>query len=83
MRGRVQGVYFRAATRVEALRLGLTGWVRNRDDGAVEICCEGERSRLDELVAWAHHGPPAARVDAVDVVFRDPSGVHTDFRIVD
>ncbi len=83
VRGRVQGVYFRAATQREAKRLGLSGWVRNRPDGSVELCAEGEEDALKELVAWAHKGPSAARVERVDVRWRGFLGEHPDFRIVD
>ena len=65
----------------EGQRLGLRGWVKNRDDGGVEACAEGPRDALDELVRWAHHGPPAARVEHVDARFSDaerpePAGFH-------
>lgn len=63
--GRVQGVSFRAYTAREAKRLGLCGWVANRADGSVEIVAEGDSSAVAELVAWAQHGPPLARVDSV------------------
>lgn len=65
--GRVQGVGFRDALRREALRLGLRGWVRNRTDGTVEAVLEGLEPALDALTGWARRGPPAARVDRVDV----------------
>lgn len=63
--GRVQGVAFRHFTKVEARRLGLRGWVRNLDDGRVETWIEGDEAALEELVAWLHHGPPAAHVERV------------------
>lgn len=72
IRGRVQGVGFRASLRSEAARRGLSGWVRNRRDGSVEAVVRGERSAVDELIAWARRGPPAAYVECVDV--RDESG---------
>jgi acylphosphatase len=65
--GRVQGVLFRRATADKAHRLDLTGWVRNRLDGSVEIVAEGKRPNLETLLAWAHRGPPYAGVDGVDV----------------
>jgi acylphosphatase len=64
--GRVQGVYFRASTRAEAVRLGLTGWARNLDDGRVEVLAAGSVAGVAELASWLEQGPPAARVDSVD-----------------
>lgn len=64
--GRVQGVYFRQSTREQAERLGLSGWVRNRDDGRVEGLACGDAVALEALRAWLQRGPVAARVDAVD-----------------
>lgn len=81
VRGRVQGVYFRASTQREAKRLGLTGWVKNRTDGSVEMCVEGEEESLKEMIAWAHRGPTAARVERVDVRWRGFIGEFADFRI--
>ena len=63
--GRVQGVYFRASTLQKAQRLGLTGWVMNRSDGAVEVVAEGLPAQIDELVTWCHEGPPGAVVTHV------------------
>ena len=63
IRGRVQGVGFRYAMVVEARRLGVTGWVRNRRDGSVEAFACGAPVALDALVVWAEHGPAGARVD--------------------
>jgi acylphosphatase len=61
--GRVQGVFFRAATADQARVLGVTGYARNLDDGGVEIVAEGARPALELLAGWAHHGPRSARVD--------------------
>lgn len=63
--GRVQGVWFREAMRLEAERLGVTGWVRNRPDGSVEAVAQGTDAAVDALVEWAHRGPPQARVERV------------------
>jgi acylphosphatase len=83
VRGRVQGVFFRASTQREARRLGLTGWVKNRSDGSVEILAEGEEASIRELHSWAQKGPTAARVDRVDTRWRSYTGDYPDFRIVD
>ena len=65
--GRVQGVAFRASTVDEACAHGLTGWVRNRADGSVELEAQGDEALVAVLLAWCTHGPPAARVTNVDV----------------
>jgi acylphosphatase len=63
--GRVQGVFFRASTRNRAVELGLTGWVRNMPDGAVEVLACGDDAALEALQEWLHEGPPMARVSGV------------------
>lgn len=65
--GRVHGVGFRASTVVTARSLGLNGWVANRADGSVEVVAEGDAAAVAALVRWCQHGPPAARVEHVDV----------------
>ncbi len=64
--GRVQGVFFRAYTRDTAIREGVHGWVRNVPDGRVEAVFEGDRDKVDRMVAWCHEGSPLGRVDAVE-----------------
>jgi acylphosphatase len=63
--GRVQGVFYRASARDQALELGLTGYAKNRLDGTVEVLASGPAEALDHLQRWLQQGPPAARVDAV------------------
>ncbi len=63
--GRVQGVYFRHGTRIEAERLGVKGFVRNLSDGSVEVLAAGAAEAVEALRAWLGHGPPRARVAAV------------------
>ncbi len=65
--GRVQGVWYRESMRLEAERLGVTGWVRNRGDGAVEAVVQGEEDAVAALIAWCRVGPPAARVENIDI----------------
>jgi acylphosphatase len=64
--GRVQGVFFRASTRDEALRLGLTGHAKNLADGSVEVVACGNDAGLAELERWLRLGPPLARVTRVE-----------------
>lgn len=64
--GKVQGVYYRAATQSEAVRLGVTGWVRNLPNGDVEVLACGQAGRIDALLAWLWQGPPRAQVSAVE-----------------
>lgn len=63
--GRVQGVFYRASTREQALALGLTGMARNLADGRVEVIACGAPSALDMLEQWLSRGPPAAQVESV------------------
>lgn len=79
--GRVQGVFFRASTLEEAIRLGLKGWVRNCPDSSVEVVAEGERKKIDNLVDWCRHGPPGAHVRNVGVQWEDCRDEFQDFRI--
>ena len=67
IRGRVQMVWFRAWTRQRAQELGLAGWVRNRDDGAVEAVFRGGSGLVDQMIQACHAGPPMAEVESVDV----------------
>jgi acylphosphatase len=79
--GKVQGVMYRAAAQAEALRLGLCGEVGNLPDGGVEITVEGERTAVEELIAWCRRGPTHARVDAVQVRFSPIRGEFRTFRV--
>jgi acylphosphatase len=78
--GRVQGVFFRETARRRAQTAGVTGWVRNRPDGAVEAVFEGEREAVERLVDFCREGPRGARVDWVDVLAEDPEGLR-DFDV--
>ncbi len=63
--GKVQGVYFRHSTRLEAERLTLRGYARNLPDGSVEVVVHGRGEAVEGLRQWLHRGPPMARVESV------------------
>ncbi len=67
IKGRVQGVWYRAWTTKQARARGLAGWVRNRADGAVEALFSGPRAQVDEMLAALRGGPPLARVTDVEI----------------
>jgi acylphosphatase len=70
--GKVQGVYYRASAQTEGTRLHLRGWVRNRHDGSVEALVSGPAPVVEEFITWARNGPPAARVDRIDISDAEP-----------
>ena len=79
--GRVQGVYFRAFASRQAIELGLTGYVRNTPDRAVEVYAEGERKRIEKLIDHLKVGPSSARVDRVVVDWSEYTGNYPGFNI--
>ena len=81
IKGRVQGVFFRAHTQEEARRRGITGWVRNLSDGGVEVVCEGEEQAVYLMIEWCRGGPPHAEVAAVAVENEQYSGEFSDFTV--
>jgi acylphosphatase len=78
--GRVQGVYFRQSTLIEAQALGVNGWVRNLMDGRVEAVFEGEEHAVKTLVNYCRSGPSAARVDYLDVSYGPFKGEFSNFK---
>ncbi len=72
--GRVQGVYFRAYTQKQALKLGINGYVRNKSDGSVEVVACAEEHSLNAFIKWCHKGPIMAKVNHVEI---NPS-LHTE-----
>ncbi len=77
--GRVQGVWFRASTRSQAVKLGIKGYVRNMPDGNVEFVAEGDDAAVDRLIAWARMGPPAAKVNNLHLEVLPYRGDFRDF----
>ncbi len=80
--GRVQGVYFRAFVQEQAAMLNLTGWVRNRWNGVVEVTAEGSRSNLEQLLAALRQGPPSAVVEDVCDEWLEATGEFRSFEVV-
>jgi len=81
IKGFVQGVFFRASTRETAVRLNLTGWVRNLPDGNVEAVFEGPVENLRQAVQWCIQGPRGARVVSVDEEWQNYTGEFKNFNI--
>ena len=80
VRGRVQGVGFRASCARRAENLGVHGWVRNRSDGSVEAVFEGLAAAVEAMVAWCREGPPFAAVTGVDTT-DEPAAGELAFRL--
>lgn len=70
--GSVQGVFFRVETRDRARSLGVSGWVRNLPDGAVEAVFEGDDPQVESMIDWCHRGPSGAHVRDVEVAWEVP-----------
>ncbi len=79
--GRVQGVFYRASTLEKAIELGLTGWVKNRADGTVEVVVEGDREKVVKLVDWCRVGPRHAHVTNVEINWEPYAEEFREFRI--
>jgi acylphosphatase len=79
--GRVQGVGFRYFVEERAISLGLTGWVRNRWDGGLEVLVEGDRCSLEQLLADLHRGPRSAHVTTVRTEWLPATGEFTRFQV--
>ena len=79
--GRVQGVWFRSSTVEQARRAGVSGYVRNREDGSVEAVFEGTRAAVMLAVAWCYRGPTSAQVTDVEVKWGEPTGEFFGFEV--
>jgi acylphosphatase len=82
VRGRVQGVFYRASAVEEAVRLGVRGTVRNLPDGVVEVVASGSREDLERLIAWCRRGPERARVDDLELEWHAQPTAFAAFRAV-
>lgn len=79
--GRVQGVYFRNHTQKQAIKLNVSGWVKNLEDGRVEAMFEGEKEQVEKMINWAQRGPLFARVKELKVERQDYRGEFDSFEI--
>lgn len=80
--GKVQGVFFRASAKDIADSLGLYGWVKNTDDGNVEVYAAGDADAIGRFIDWCHKGPSGARVDAVLELPVTATAAQPTFRII-
>ena len=79
--GRVQGDFFRQSTRVSAIKNNVNGWIRNLDDGRVEIVAEGEKQNIDNLVNWCKTGPANSRVDEFELLDENYTDEFENFEV--
>lgn len=79
--GRVQGVFYRKEARNKAQELGLTGFVRNNPDGTVLALVQGEEQILKKFIEWCWKGPAEARVENIQIIYKDPEKIFEDFQI--
>ena len=79
--GNVQGVFYRANTRRVASELGLKGWVRNLQDGRVEIIAEGRKNALDRLIEFCRKGPEGSSVEDIHLEWEKPSNEFSSFEV--
>lgn len=82
VKGKVQGVWYRASTREKAMELGINGWVRNEPDGAVYIVAQGRADKLTEFEDWCYEGPQFAKVSEVLVRKARNDEDYNDFEII-
>ena len=80
--GKVQGVWFRDSTRQEAVKLKVTGWVKNMPGGTVYLEAEGEENNLKSLERWLNIGSPHSRVDRVDLQWSEPTNTYSTFEVI-
>lgn len=80
--GRVQGVFYRASTQRQAQSQGLTGWVRNRFDGRVEVLACGDEQQLEAFTKWLEIGPDYAKVTNIKVMHDKPSNIPATFDVM-
>jgi acylphosphatase len=81
--GTVTGVGYRSWAQIKALELGLTGWVKNKSDGVVEIMAQGERNNLEKFLDFCWQGPEAAWVEDIKAAWGEAHSAISDFKIIE
>jgi acylphosphatase len=79
--GKVQGVYFRHNTQIVASRHNVTGWVRNLEDGRLEVVLEGDELDVGDVIKWCRIGPPGAKVEHVNIQHENYTGEFKEFKV--
>ena len=82
IKGRVQGVFYRAFTRNVAMGFGLSGWVKNLYDDSVEAVFEGDRTLIEQAIQQCKTGPPGSHVSEIDLKWEEYSGNEKGFEII-
>ena len=82
IQGKVQGVFYRSWTRSTAESPGLFGWVKNLEDGRVEAVFEGEKEKVEDMVAKCKEGSKSAEVVHIDVIWEEAIGDFVDFKVI-
>ncbi len=82
VKGRVQGVWYRAFTKKSADHLSVKGWVQNNLDGSVSVVAEGEEGDLEMFINKCYEGPPASNVEHIDINWSEAVGDFEDFKII-
>lgn len=80
--GQVQGVFFRRSAKIEAEKLEVVGWVRNSNDGSVEVMAQGPKDQLDQFAAWCKKGSLHAKVDRIEVDWSNQQEDFDKFEII-
>jgi len=81
IKGKVQGVFFRASTQQKAQKLNLTGWVKNLPNGQVEVVAEGNSRNLKTFLKWIQKGPQLAHITSIDIYWEKPLNKFNSFSI--
>jgi len=82
IKGDVIGIGFRAWTKIQGKIIGVTGWVKNNEEGFVEAVVQGDEEKVNQMLETVKRGPPVSRVEDVEIYWQDPKEVFEEFSIV-